>query len=196
MSRSKYILTALLAVSFSTFAFILPETEEEKVEISSSEEHVEIEWLSFEEAVAKNEKEPRKILIDFYTDWCGWCKRMDKATYENPKIAAYINEHYYAIKFDAEQSEPITFQGQEFTNRGPQPGRRGKGTHDLAISLLNGKMSYPTTLFMTEKLELITPIPGYKDAKAFEPIMRFMIEGKGYTQEDWNDFTQNFISEL
>lgn len=163
---------------------------------NAQEGHKEIEWLSFEEAMAKNEKEPKLILIDFYTDWCGWCKKMDKATYEHPDIAAYISKNFYAIKFDAEQKEAISFQGKEFTNRGPQAGRRGKGTHDLAISLLNGKMSYPTTLFMTSSMEIITPIPGYQDAKAFEPIMKFMIEGGGFTQENWTSFMKNFQSSL
>lgn len=162
----------------------------------AQDSHSEIEWLSFDEAMKRNEKEPKIILIDFYTDWCGWCKKMDKATYENPDIAAYISKNFYAIKFDAEQKEPISFQGKEFTNRGPQSGRRGKGTHDLAISLLNGKMSYPTTLFMTSSMEIITPIPGYQDAKAFEPIMKFMIEGNGFSQEDWTSFISNFQSSL
>ena len=163
---------------------------------NAQENHTEIEWLSFEEAMAKNEKEPKIILIDFYTDWCGWCKKMDKATYENPAIAAYISKNFYAIKFDAEQKEAITFQGKEFTNRGPQAGRRGKGTHDLAISLLNGKMSYPTTLFLTSNMDIITPIPGFQDAKAFEPIMKFMIEGGGFDQNDWTSFMKSFQSTL
>ena len=191
----KYFIPLALLVGFISVSSCVQ--AQEKPASTQNEAHGEIHWLTFEEALEKNKKEPKKILIDFYTDWCGWCKRMDKATYENAAIAAYINEHFYAIKFDAEQKDPITFNGREFTNRGPQPGaRRKKGTHDLAIALLNGKMSYPTTLFMNENLEIITPIPGFKDAKGFEPIMKFMIEGNGFTQDDWNSYMANFQSSL
>ena len=68
-----------------------------------------IQWMSIEEAYALTltESTPKKIFIDVYTDWCGWCKRMDKATFQNPEVAAYMNAHYYNVKFDAEQKESI-----------------------------------------------------------------------------------------
>ncbi|HTB31563.1 MAG TPA: DUF255 domain-containing protein, partial [Bacteroidia bacterium] len=46
----------------------------------------EIHWVNFDEAVKLNEKHPRKILIDVYTQWCGWCKKMDASTYTDPDI--------------------------------------------------------------------------------------------------------------
>ena len=73
-----------------------------------------IEWITFEEAIKRNEKKPKKLLIDLYTDWCGWCKKMDKDTYENSKIAAYVNKHYYAVKFNAEQKEDVQYDGHTF----------------------------------------------------------------------------------
>src|SRR5210317_1574139 len=72
-----------------------------------------IQWMSIEEAYALTltEAAPKKIFIDVYTDWCGWCKRMDKATFQNPEVAAYMNAHYYNVKFDAEQKEAIEMLG-------------------------------------------------------------------------------------
>ena len=64
----------------------------------AADEKPKIKWLTFEQAVELSQKEPRKILIDIYTDWCGWCKKMDAATYMHPKIVEYINTHYYAVK--------------------------------------------------------------------------------------------------
>ena len=74
----------------------------------------EVEWMTFEEAVEASEKEPRKLLIDLYTDWCGWGKKMDRDAYANPVIAEYINENYYPVKFNAEQKGDVDFQGKTF----------------------------------------------------------------------------------
>ena len=112
--------------------------------------------MSIEEAYALTltESTPKKIFIDVYTDWCGWCKRMDKATFQNPEVAAYMNEHYYNVKFDAEQKESIEILGNtfEFVPQG------SRGYHELAAALLNGKMSYPTVVFMNPKFEMLKNI--------------------------------------
>ena len=95
MMKNLFLLFALVA---STFTFA-----QEK-----------INWMTIEEAEAANKKEPRKLVIDVYTDWCGWCKKMDKDTFQNEKIAKYVNENYYAVKFNAEQKDSIVFLGQTF----------------------------------------------------------------------------------
>ena len=76
-----------------------------------------IQWMSIEKAyeLTQSEENPKKIFIDVYTDWCGWCKRMDKATFQKPEVAAYMNEHYYNVKFNAEQKEDITILNNTFT---------------------------------------------------------------------------------
>ena len=73
-----------------------------------------VKWYSLEEAVALQKKKPKKIFIDMYTDWCGWCKRMDATTFTDSAVSAYLNENFYCVKFDAEQKNPVTFQGKTF----------------------------------------------------------------------------------
>jgi len=152
----------------------------------------EIEWLSFEEAVEKSKKEPRKLLIDIYTDWCGWCKKMDRDAYANEVIAEYINENYYAVKFDAEQREDIEFDGHTF--KFVAQGKRG--VHELAAALTNNKLSYPTTVFMDEKFQIIQPIPGYMNAKSLEPIITYIGEGLYKEKVAWQEYQKNFKSSL
>ena len=153
--------------------------------ISNAQE--KIQWMSIEEAYALTltEASPKKIFIDVYTDWCGWCKRMDKATFQNPEVAAYMNEHYYNVKFDAEQKESSEMLGNtfEFVPQG------NRGYHELAAALLNGKMSYPTVVFMNPKFEMLSPVPGYQEAGPFMNIAKYFGDNI-YTEKSWQDYSQ------
>ncbi|MBT8190138.1 MAG: DUF255 domain-containing protein [Bacteroidia bacterium] len=150
-----------------------------------------VNWLTWEQAVEKNMKEKRKIVVDVYTDWCGWCKKMDKYTFQTEFIADYINEHYYAVKFNAEQKEEINFNGKVYKYVSSF-GRRGY--HELASEILNGRMSYPTVVFLDENQNVIQPIPGYQDAQTFEMIMTYFAENH-YQSVPWQKFTRSFKSQ-
>lgn len=151
----------------------------------SKDSSADINWMSFEEAVAASKKNPKKILIDVYTDWCGWCKKLDNVTYKDPALVAYVNKHYYAVKLDAEMSDTIHFKEHTFVN--PKPGER-RSAHQLAISLLDGQMSYPTTIILDEGFNRPTPpIKGYLDQKAMLPILRFFGDD-AYKTTSWEDY--------
>jgi thioredoxin-related protein len=147
-----------------------------------------IKWYGFEEAVELCKKEPRKIFIDVYTDWCGWCKVYDRNTFSNPDIVEYMNKYYYPVKFNAEGHDTVRFQGHTFVN--PSSGRRS--THMLAASLLNGKMSYPTVVFMNEKFQLLHVQSGYLAPEQFAPFMVYMGESMYDTKTSWEEFNKTF----
>src|SRR6266542_6018061 len=73
-------------------------------------------WYTLKEAMELQKKQPRKILIDIYTDWCGWCKKMDAETFTNPVIVDYLNAHFYPVKFNAEGSDSVIFANHRFIN--------------------------------------------------------------------------------
>ncbi|MGL1886989.1 MAG: DUF255 domain-containing protein [Reichenbachiella sp.] len=146
-----------------------------------------VKWYTFEEAVALNKKEPKKIFIDIYTDWCGWCKKMDKATFNHPEIAKYLNDNYYPVKLNAEQREDIQFRDKTF--KWVESGRNG--IHELAYSLLNGKMSYPTVVFMDEEFRMLTPVPGYLEVGIFDQIIHYYGENK-YLDTPWEEYQSDY----
>jgi len=147
-----------------------------------------IKWYDFEEAVELNKKEPKKFFIDMYTHWCGWCKKMDQSTFKDPVIAAYMNENFYPIKFNAERSDTVMFNGKVFVNKNPA-GKRS--SHDLAISLMQGRMSFPSFVFLSDKAEMITTVPGYKKAQDLEPILHY-IANEAYKTEKWETYVAGF----
>src|SRR6187431_1530392 len=100
MKLNSILFVVLITFSFKSFSQASPEG---------------IKWLSISEAEKLAKDEPRKIIVDIYTDWCGWCKRMDNSTYKDPKVVEYINKNFYAVKFNAETKNEITFQGKTYT---------------------------------------------------------------------------------
>jgi len=150
----------------------------------------EVKWYSFLEAVALNEKAPRKILIDVYTDWCGWCKVMDKETFQDPVIAKILSEKFYPVKFNAESKDPITFENHTFVNSGTG----SRPVHQLAAALLNGKMSYPSIVFMNEKNQLITAVPGFQKPQEMEPLLMFIYNSLYEKGVNFQEYSKNYKS--
>lgn len=150
-----------------------------------------VNWISIEEAEKLNKEEPRKIMVDVYTDWCGWCKKMDKETFMNPVIAEYINKHYYAVKLDAEGREEITFNGTTFK----YIAQGSRGYHELAAGLLNGKMSYPSIAYLNENLQLLGAVPGYQTPDRIEPLLNYIAENK-FTTQSLEEYQKTFQSKL
>ncbi len=141
-----------------------------------------IKWMSWNEAIEKNAVEQKVIFVDVYTNWCGWCKKMDATTFKNAGIVKYMNENYYAVKFNAEMKDSIDFNGQQFVNE--NSGKRG--AHQLAVALLDGKMSYPSYAFIGQPWDK-TVAPGYMGAKDFSCVIKYFVEGAitGKTFEDF-----------
>jgi thioredoxin-related protein len=154
--------------------------------VLASAQNTPVKWYSIEEAVAMAQKSPRPMFVDAYTDWCGWCKKLDKDTFSDPVIAEILNTKYYAVKFDAEGKEPVTFQGRKFVN----DGSLGK-THQLAYALLQGKLGYPSLVFLTANSELITPISGYKTPAQLEPLLSYFA-GTSWQKQSYEDFLKTF----
>jgi len=117
-----------------------------------------IKWYTLAEAVEANKTNKKKFAIDVYTSWCHWCKVMDKETFTDPTVIEYMNEHFYAIKFDGETKENITFQGKDY--KFVNAGRRGINT--LAYYWLDGRAAYPTIVYLDEAYNKIKVAPGFK----------------------------------
>ncbi|MFT5337890.1 MAG: thioredoxin-related protein [Sphingobacteriales bacterium] len=136
-----------------------------------------IQWVSVDELASLQAKEPKKVLMDVYTAWCGPCKMMMAQTFSDPQIIQYVNKHFYAVKFNAEGKDALNFKGKEYINENYDPAKatRRNGTHQFAsIAAVDGRLAYPTVVYMDEKLNVITPIQGFLKADQITPILTFV----------------------
>ncbi|MBT8272102.1 MAG: thioredoxin fold domain-containing protein [Flavobacteriaceae bacterium] len=131
-----------------------------------------VNWVSLEEAVELQEKSPKKIFMDVYTNWCGPCKLLDKKTFQNAEVADYINKHYYAVKFNAEGNETITFKNKTYSNPNYDPAKANKRNSVHELTRFFGVRAYPTMVFLDENLEFLAPIRGYKTPQQLELYLK------------------------
>jgi len=150
-----------------------------------------IQWISFQEAIQRAPVERKKIMVDVYTKWCGWCKVMDQKTFSDPEVARYVNAHYLAVKFDAEEEGTITFKGKQYNL--VKQGKRSY--HELAAEIMRGRLSYPTIVFLDAAMNVIQPIPGYQDSDQYLMVLRYFGENH-YQRTPWDRYTQQYQENL
>jgi thioredoxin-related protein len=175
----------LISLTIITIGFTATTGKAQQAATASTDK---IKWMDIEEATALNKKKPKKFFIDTYTDWCGWCKKMDASTFINPVIVAYMNQNFYAVKFNAERKDTVQFNGKTYVNPNPTGSR---ASHQLAQELLSGKMSYPSFVFLDENLAKVTIVPGFRKAPEFEVILNY-IGSNAYKTQKWEEFSASF----
>ncbi len=176
LSMKKVVCSALLlaVIAFAALSFQKPVA-------------APLKWYTWEEAVELNKTKPRKIMVDVFTDWCGWCKKMDKGAFSDPAVTAYLEANFYPVKLNAEQRKDIRFSDQTFSFVAGENGRGG--AHSLAVALLDGQMSYPTLVYLNEKYERIMISPGFKESSDLLKELRFAAE-EIYNKTTWEKYKE------
>lgn len=152
--------------------------------IFSDSSNKEITWYDFSKTESLSKENKKKIMVSLYTDWCGWCKKMDKETFTDKRIINLANDNFYSIKFNAEQKENVLFMEKEFKYIAQYK------THEIAIALTGGELSYPSTIILDENFEFIDRIPGYVTADAMADILEYF--GKDiYKTTKWDVYKKS-----
>lgn len=155
----------------------------------------EIQWMSLNEALSAQKINPKKIFVDVYTVWCGPCKLYDRNTFSNPDVAAFINRHFYPVKFNAEGKDPVVYQGKTYGNPryNPAKAKRRNSVHEFSSYL--GIRAYPTVVFLDETGGLIKSVRGYRTPAQLELFLRFFgtdLWKSIRTQEAYDNYVSNF----
>ncbi len=159
----------------------------------------EINWVTMDEALELQKKEPKKIFMDVYTNWCGPCKMLDKNTFHNKDVVAYVNEHYYAVKFNAEGNDEVTYKDQTFGNPNYDATKANRRNSAHEFSRYLKVRAYPTMVFFDEEGGFISPIQGYLKPQQLELYLKLFKSDEHKemtTQEQFNEYYKAFKPEF
>lgn len=132
-----------------------------------------IKWYSFKEGYEKAKKEKKFLLVDFYTDWCKWCKVMDEKTYSQQQIINELNKNFVLVKLNPEKEGTVIFNGETYTN-----------ANFARAAQVSG---YPATGFFTRTGDFISTIMGYQDVDKFNVILEYILN-EHYMKFGYEDF--------
>lgn len=132
----------------------------------------EINWITLDEALELQKKTPKKIFMDIYTNWCGPCKALDRNTFKNKDVVAYINKNYYAVKFNAEGNDVINYKGKTYKNPNYDPKKANRRNSSHQFTQYMRFYSYPTLAFFDEEGNLIFPSKGYHNPNQLEIFLK------------------------
>lgn len=168
MKLSAKITTYLLAITILAIAAAAGQNKTEKSGLN---------WTSLEEAIEKAGKENKHVLLDIYTDWCHWCKKLDKETFNDPKVADVLNDMFALAKVNGESTDKVTYKDQT--------------TNGFGIARGFGVGGYPAIIFLDPKGDLLTKIPGFLDAEKFLPIAKY-IGTTAYEKTEWEAYLKDY----
>ena len=137
----------------------------------------DVNWITIEKAQELQKTNPKNIIMDIYTDWCGPCKLMDKNTFQNSDVANFLNENFYAVKFNAEGNSSVNYKGKLYDNPGFKKGTSGRNSsHNFTRYL--GVYGYPTIVFFDVDTNPIAPITGYLTPSQIEIYLNLFRDKK------------------
>lgn len=145
--------------------------------IGHASDKIELKWKKYDVGLAEAKKAKKKIIVDVYTDWCKWCKKLDKEVYANDSIAAYLENQYILVKVNGESSTKIKYKEKQLS--------------EMQLTQLFKVTGFPAIIFLDSTGEVIDRISGYVTPDRFLPIVKYIGEDH-YKKITWEEFLDKY----
>jgi len=133
-----------------------------------------LSWLDWDAGLQQARQRQRPVLVDVYTQWCGWCKRMDRDVYSRDDVREYLSQKFVTVKLDAEAPDEARYAGKAYTSR--------------TLAAYFRITGYPTTLFLKSDGTHLVSVPGYVDGEKFLLLLRYIGDGHLDRGVAWEEF--------
>lgn len=162
--RDKIIVLAILLILIF-FISVGPyfKTNQQNVKAAERADPLIINWLPYNEGLALAEKENKYVLVYFYTDWCSWCKKMDREVYSDKEIIKIMSQNFVSIRINTEAESKVAENGKEITER--------------ELAKLYQVSGVPAIWFLESDRKRIAPLPGYVPPQRFKIVLNYIGEG-------------------
>jgi thioredoxin-related protein len=183
MRIQRWFILLILALFFLMTGVSCAREESEGLQAKSSpassqqKEQLQVKWLGFNDGLAKARSEDKSIFLEFYTDWCPYCRKFQKETVNNPKVARMLAENFVYVRFNAEDSKNrVKFDGKSYSH--------------VDLTQAFGIRSYPSLVFLDSTSKPITMLSGFVPPNQFATVLDYILQKCYVTQVSFNDFTK------
>lgn len=123
-----------------------------------------ITWQKYDKGVVMAKEQNKKIFLYFHAEWCGYCRQMDKSTFQDKALIDYMNANFIAIKVDSDVEKKVA---DSYSVRG-----------------------LPTSWFLKSNSDKLSNMPGYIDAKRLMTILKY-VHTESYEKMSYSDFEKS-----
>jgi len=180
MNNIRLALTLLFLVSLLIAGPSCARDESAREQVSASESQqkdLPTKWLAFDDGLAKARTENKPIFVEFYADWCIFCKKFQKETIQNPTVARMLSENFVYVRLNGENSENrVRYNGKSFSN--------------VELTQAFGISAYPSLVFLDSKSKPITMLSGFVPPREFMPVLHYIDQKCYETQISFREFTK------
>ncbi|MDE0644616.1 MAG: DUF255 domain-containing protein [Gammaproteobacteria bacterium] len=168
-------MSSLLKIHFLLVVGLLASSLNATADGNNDKGATEPDWQRLDKALALAKDSGKLIIVNFYTDWCPNCRRMNEKTYRDEAVLKQLNNSFIPVKLNAESSRLLIIEGQTVT--------------EYQVALMFRVGSYPTTWFLTSDGRPLLPVMGYYGPDLFAPMLRF-VEGGWYEKMDFDMYME------
>ncbi len=174
MKTLNYLGICLVSLLFLSAASCTPPGQKSNSEFNYDH------WVPFETALTEAAESGKMVLLDVYTDWCGYCRKMNEETYSDERVQEMLDKYFHSVKLDAESNDMIEHNEVVVTQ--------------YEVARMLGVTGYPTTVFLDSDGTPVGSQPGFIDAETFANLLSFVGQ-RAFETQSYEDFLSELDSE-